>query len=326
MLTTTPPPTTCICNHPIKLGSVRWNGERWEHTTDPRAGHHAMQQGEAVPGDVVRGLFAPNLFTRKFESDSKEDAYADRNLAVLSLAMMARGNGYNVGVRDRTSDWPIITVDLPTGQVTWHVPRDHVPDALPDYSGPAWDGHDLAEKRKRLSEWLTGRWEGAFRLCYIDDDTATAYFTTQPLAEAWGDDWDDAPYEHNAGTPYVWDMARGIGCKCNGPGGNLYLRSGGGGACGEPSHTPVPGKPLWRIMRLRFSAPLLATPRDGLTNSPFSVRDINAGDAPWLRRETRGERDSGLMAGATPADFRRYVTQHGGTVYGGEPPVPCLPS
>lgn len=38
------------------------------------------------------------------------------------------------------------------------------------------------------------------KLCYVDD--SSAYFTDEPLDEVWGDDWDDVPYEHNAGTPY----------------------------------------------------------------------------------------------------------------------------
>jgi len=37
-------------------------------------------------------------------------------------------------------------------------------------------------------------------LCYVKDQWA--YFTHKPLSEQWGDDWDDAPYEHNAGSPY----------------------------------------------------------------------------------------------------------------------------
>lgn len=36
-------------------------------------------------------------------------------------------------------------------------------------------------------------------LCYVDG--GKAYFTTQKLEDQWGDDWDDAPYEHNAGIP-----------------------------------------------------------------------------------------------------------------------------
>ena len=36
-----------------------------------------------------------------------------------------------------------------------------------------------------------------FKLCYIENDNA--YFTTNDLMKQWGDDWNDALYEHNAG-------------------------------------------------------------------------------------------------------------------------------
>ena len=39
------------------------------------------------------------------------------------------------------------------------------------------------------------------KLCYVEGNIA--YFTTQDLDKQWGDDWDDAPYEHNAGLPYL---------------------------------------------------------------------------------------------------------------------------
>ena len=37
-------------------------------------------------------------------------------------------------------------------------------------------------------------------LCYVADPWA--FFTTDSLDKVYGDDWDDAPYEHNAGDPY----------------------------------------------------------------------------------------------------------------------------
>ena len=42
--------------------------------------------------------------------------------------------------------------------------------------------------------------DNCYRLCYVEGPWA--YFTAGPLAEEWGDDWDDAPYQFNAGRPY----------------------------------------------------------------------------------------------------------------------------
>lgn len=50
-------------------------------------------------------------------------------------------------------DWPVLYIQLPTGQVSWHVaPADmdlfcHVP-----VGSAQWDGHDVEEKYRRLDE------------------------------------------------------------------------------------------------------------------------------------------------------------------------------
>lgn len=91
-------------------------------------------------------------------------------------------------------------------------------------------------------------------LCYVDEPWA--WFTSQPLSEAHGDDWDDVPYEHNAGPPYEY-VAR----------------------IDEPR-----GREPWEIVRVAYASGVssLATPCDGYLNSPYRVNDINAGAVPWL--------------------------------------------
>lgn len=42
-----------------------------------------------------------------------------------------------------------------------------------------------------------------YRLCYADRGGARLWFTTRALEDQTGDDWDDAPHVHNAGTPYA---------------------------------------------------------------------------------------------------------------------------
>lgn len=126
-------------------------------------------------------------------------------------------------------------------------------------------------------------------LCYVEG--SCAYFTTQPLADQWGDDWDDAPYEHNAGTPYEWradkwDMA---------------------------TRTLVPNDhPRWEIVKVYFDGDLV-TPDARYGNSPFSVEKINRGDVPWLEPYMgHGVR---IMAGCTVSVFKDLVREAGGRVY-----------
>ena len=88
---------------------------------------------------------------KKTESTPCE-AYLDRNLAVQALAKMAEKCGYMVGIKD-DPEWPTLYIDLPTGQVSWHIPRNEVACSFPPYGGE-WDGHDVEEKRKRLSRFM----------------------------------------------------------------------------------------------------------------------------------------------------------------------------
>ena len=80
------------------------------------------------------------------------------------------------------------------------------------------------------------------KLCFVDDNFA--YFTTRELSKQWGDDWDDAPYEHNAGYPY------------------------------EPAQQDLKKGINWSIIKIAFEGPFLL-PCSGCCNSPFSVEAIN---------------------------------------------------
>ena len=118
-------------------------------------------------------------------------------------------------------------------------------------------------------------------LCYIGG--RCAYFTTQALNKQWGDDWDDAPYEHNAEVPYEPHVA------------------------GED----------WEITRVVFEAPL-DTPDAGVSNSGYSVEMINRGDVAWLVPDQRGIIKDGsqpIPAGTTVSEFKRLIRLSGGEVY-----------
>ena len=81
-----------------------------------------------------------------------DEAYLDRNLAVQVMARMAMQLGYSVGIRNRDDNWPILYVDLPTGQASWHLPASELIGDFPDYG--EWDGHDVGEKRRRMIQFL----------------------------------------------------------------------------------------------------------------------------------------------------------------------------
>ncbi len=89
------------------------------------------------------------------QSSTLNDAYFDRNQAVMVMAKLALQQGMKVGLRidPEEPDWPVLMIDLPTGQVGYHLPKDEVCGEWPDYERD-WDGHSLAEKRERLAGYL----------------------------------------------------------------------------------------------------------------------------------------------------------------------------
>lgn len=119
-----------------------------------------------------------------------------------------------------------------------------------------------------------------YQLCYVDINTA--YFSSC-FATQWGDDWDDAPYEHNAGTPYEHDNGK--------------------------------------IYKIMFDG-VFERPEENHYNSPYSVQDINAKKVPWLQHNDyfRLTKDnaltvSPLWAGVTAKEFIIFVLKHDGDIY-----------
>ena len=106
-----------------------------------------------------------------------------------------------------------------------------------------------------------------FRLCYVDENIM--YFTDN-FENQWGDDWNDAPYEHNAGEPYEWNDSESDGW-------NLEHHHG-------------------HIRKIAFESNWgIDLPCCGHLNSPYSVEGINKKAVAWLYSEEVG----GLMAGST---------------------------
>lgn len=123
-------------------------------------------------------------------------------------------------------------------------------------------------------------------LCYVDG--RIAYFTNCPLDKQWGDDWNDAPYEHNAGSPYEW----------------------------IPWRLEKEGVPEYTIVTVMFECANLKTPAERAYNgnSAYSVEAINRGDVAWLSASP-DKKFRPVPAGVTVAQFKRLIWAADGDIY-----------
>lgn len=106
-----------------------------------------------------------------------------------------------------------------------------------------------------------------------------AYFTPINLREQWGDDWNDIPYEHNAGRPYDSDN--------------------------DNNKITIILIPFY--LNRDYMYPEVKFPEDyGGSNSPFSVENINLGAVPWIF--IKGKEDSDVIqAGVSPFNFCKII-------------------
>ena len=112
-----------------------------------------------------------------------------------------------------------------------------------------------------------------------------AYFTPLDLDEQWGDDWDDFPYEYNAGAPYD----------------SKYEERDEKGNWKEYEIIKVPFYvDSWKVYQ----------PKEwgrSSENSPFCVRDINAGAVAWIyyagKDGKSGKGSVAIHAGVNPFEF-----------------------
>jgi hypothetical protein len=157
----------------------------------------------------------------------------------------------------------------------------------------------LDKREKMMNEYIqTQKYNMKnFKLCYIEGDTA--YFTTQDLDKQWGDDWDDAPYEHNAETPYE-------------PGVHYYSI---GVTKKNEKDWNEDGTPKWEIYKLKFESYNLETPGSACGNSRYSVKDINAGAVAWLYGPDKDKKAIAINAGASIEEFKMKVRASGGKIY-----------
>jgi hypothetical protein len=125
-------------------------------TTDARVWAQEFKRrlhpGPAWPSeDLMLGWFANAIEAgRDAGARGLDLAYRERNEVVAVLAALFPSW---VGVDPAEPDWPVIYVELPTGQVSWHVSFTDLRDLfarIPSRDRP-WDGHTREVRTSRLA-------------------------------------------------------------------------------------------------------------------------------------------------------------------------------
>lgn len=92
------------------------------------------------------------------DRDVQIDAvYSERNRLVAALAHLF-GNAAWRGLDPESPDFTVVYIDLPTGQVSWHIPDAEMTafPPLPLRAPTGWDGHGTDEKYRRLAALRRG--------------------------------------------------------------------------------------------------------------------------------------------------------------------------
>jgi hypothetical protein len=135
-------------------------------------------------------------------------------------------------------------------------------------------------------------------LCFIKDNTA--YFTTQELSKQTGDDWDDAPYEHNAEPPYEPSMQ--------------YFADGRKEKIRRDWNED--GTPKWEIVKVMFESELITPAQWYHNNMMYSVEQINAKYVPWLATPPYMVSNKIVIhAGTSITEFKKLIKASGGKIY-----------
>lgn len=102
-------------------------------------------------GALLKSLTTINLINavlplNRITDASREQLYRTRNRLVIGAVYAAQAAGQQAGFRidPQEPEWPVAFIELPTGQVSWHLPQHEV----------AWDGHSAEEKYARIAAFL----------------------------------------------------------------------------------------------------------------------------------------------------------------------------
>jgi hypothetical protein len=182
------------------VGQSNYEGYRRESGGKSLVSGAEIPEWGELPEEIQEAWEAGANAVREADGISLDAVYRERAHLVAHLAA---GYPSAFGLDTGEPDWRVVHVDLPTGQVSWHISvtdLDLFPWPLPD--GAKWDGHDTAEKYYRLDRHtlaLASRAEDADD-AYRITDAGRAAADAQADRRASGED--DGEADNEEGTEH----------------------------------------------------------------------------------------------------------------------------
>jgi hypothetical protein len=89
-------------------------------------------------------------------SDKTLDEVYEQRTDLFLLAMrMAQKLDYETGIRDNDGEWVVLSIELPTGQISIHAQVKDIPlEILNGSKAKEYDGHTDKEKKLRILSYL----------------------------------------------------------------------------------------------------------------------------------------------------------------------------
>lgn len=147
-------------NEPLVILAQRYldaaNGARRPRFENFHRAHQAEWAAkQALIGDPV--ALAEFIVAQAAEAEQLQAAldgvYSERAHVVAALSKLFPASLEEHDGEDWDDDWRTVCfIDLPSGQVSWHIARTDLPlfAHLPKGAGRIWDGHDTPTKYARL--------------------------------------------------------------------------------------------------------------------------------------------------------------------------------
>lgn len=91
---------------------------------------------------------------------SEDAVYRERNELVAFLSKVFPSH---LAGDEAAPDWPIVFIESPAGQLSWHVPREYALSRLSHlpWGANSWDGHSSELKYERLNKITTSQLRAA---------------------------------------------------------------------------------------------------------------------------------------------------------------------